>query len=212
MKVAAMKYLLLLLFVLLFPSLAQATIDPDPDQIGVYFDLEAETSCIDADVNVPFDAYIIITNPTSEVSAFAFSLCLDVQPGMEVLIFRLSHGWPVECGIDIHPVIYDECEGGIIRGCSEPLPAGPGGMVVLTEQYMLLADMLVEFRLGPTYAYDSAGSIVETPPYYAGPDEEIIPLGISSGDPALPVAQVNGDCRVVPVENATFGRVKGLYR
>lgn len=207
-----MKYLLLISFVLLFPPLALATVDPDPDQIGVYFDLEAETTCVATIQNVPFDAYIIITNPTSEVSAFAFSLCLDVQPGMEGLIFRLSHGWPIGCGIDINPVIYDGCEDGFIRGCSEPLPAGPGGVVVLTEQYMLLADMLVEFRLGPTYAYDSTGAVVETPPHYAGPDGEIIPLGISSGDPALPVAQINGDCSVVPVENATFGRVKGLYR
>lgn len=207
-----MKNMTFILVLLSLAAMAGATVDPDPDQIGIYFDLEAETTCIDAMPNVPFDAYFIITNPTSEVSAFAFSLCYDLPPGMEGMIFRLSQAWPSGCGIDITPVIIDECEGGIIRGCPAPLPPGPGGVVVMTEQYFLLADMTVEFRLGPTYAYDNAGSIVETPPHYAGPDGEIISLGISSGSPDLPVAQVNGECQVVPVENATFGRVKGLYR
>lgn len=189
---------------LLVAGSGYAAVDPDPDQIGVYFDLEAETVCREASANVPLYAYIIITNPTSDVLGSYFTVCSEVPPGFEAMLFTLPRIWPEGCPPPIDTSIIDECQLGYMYSCYEPITPGPGGVVVMTHQYMLLGDIPVDFYVGPLPGGDF--------PAYRGADDAIIPLGISSGSPDLPVAQINGDCRVVPVETATFGRLKGLYR
>jgi len=74
----------------------------------------------------------------------------------------------------------------------------------MTHQYLLLMEVPVDFYLGPAPGLGN--------PVYSGASGEAIPLGISSGSPDLPVAQINGGCQVVPVEATTFGSLKSLYR
>ena len=72
---------------------------------------------------------------------------------------------------------------------------------------MLLAPMGLNFYLGPY----SVQSVEDGLPAYVGIGNVIYPLGVSSGDPGLPVASVNG-CNAVTVEGTTFGGVKCLFR
>lgn len=199
-----MKIVIAVLAILTIAAAATATVDPDPDQIGVYFDLKAETTCMDVGISVPFFAYVIITNPTAEVQGFSFAICHEAPPGMEGLVFRLASSWPTECPPPIDTSIIDWCNLGHAQICYSPVPPVPGGVVVMPFQYLLLGDVPVKFYLGPTAGGEAPG--------YLDPDGAFIPLGISSGSPDLPVAQVNGDCSVVPVEESTFGRVKAIYR
>lgn len=195
----------LLLLILALPSFA--TVDPDPDQIGVYFDENADIACTDMPMSTPFWAYVIITRPTSpEIHGVEFSLCTAVEPGYEGMVFRLDAMW-AGGGIDINPVIIDLCSDGAIRGFVEPIVPQQDNALLLSQQFMLLAPITLDFHLGP-YPVPTFDNGL---PAYQGANGEIIPLGVSSGDPDLPVASVNG-CNAVPVESADFGMVKALYR
>lgn len=195
----------LLLLILALPSFA--VVDPDPDQIGVYFDENADITCIDMAPSTPFWVYVIITRPTSpEIHGVEFSFCPAVEPGYEGMVFRLNAMW-AGGGIDITPVIIDLCSDGAIRGFVVPIVPQQDNALVLSLQYMLLAPMTLDFHLGPFPAPTFDNGL----PAYKGAGDEIIPLGVSSGDPDLPVASVNG-CNAVPVENANFGEVKALFR
>ena len=203
-----MKTPIILFLALIFTIPAFATIDPDPDQIGVYFDTNADVTCIAMESSVPFWVYVIITRPTSpEIHGVEFSLCEVVDPGMEGMLFRLSPIWE-NYNPDIMPVLDgDWCNEGVAAGFFGPIvPQGDNALLV-SIQYMMIATMTVDFHLGPM----SAPSIPNGPPAYLGAGDEIIPLGVSSGDPDLPVATVNG-CSIIAVENVDFGSIKCLYR
>lgn len=49
-----MRCLLALMFFVMGWGTAAATIDPDPDQLGVYFDLEADENCLSVVPACPF--------------------------------------------------------------------------------------------------------------------------------------------------------------
>ena len=186
---------------------AIATLNPDPDEIGVYFDTNADTVCLTAAPYIPFSAYIIITNPTAtEVWGIEFSMCTEIIGGSENILFRLSEIW--SAGFLDLGIIYDWCLDGRAIGFYEPVPQVGANVVLVQLQYMLLADMGVEFFLGP----HPAESIEDGLPAYLGNGNIVVPLRVSSGDPSLPVAAINGECDVVPVESKTFSGLKCLYR
>lgn len=198
-----MRFLLALLIItaLAAPN-ASAVVDPDPDGIGVYFDLDAEITETIETPSVPFDAYVILTNPTrAEIHAISFSFNINVPPESEALFFRLSYEVVFGC---IDPLLeFNPFYGDVWCGGTVPIPGSPA-VVLLRWQFMLLAPVSAEFYLGqsilsdpPTMAYESE----------AGP----VPMNVSSGDPALPVAMINGT-GVVTSEDATFGSLKALYR
>jgi len=196
--------LLTLCFCLFLARPGFAALNDEPDQIGVYFDEEALEVCLDVPASTEFDAYMIITNPSSVVESGLFAVCTEVPPGLEGFLLLIGRTWPGGCPPPIDTGLIEPCRLGYAVGCGHPIPPGPGGVVVMTHQYMLLAEMPVDFYLGP-------GIGLETP-IYGGPSGEEIPLGISSGSPDLPVASINGGCTVVPVETSTFGSMKSLYR
>jgi hypothetical protein len=181
-----------------------ATVDTDSDQIGVYFDLDANETCISVAPSIPFFAYVVVTNPSvPEVLGFEFSYRVAVPAGLEGLVFRLQNASP--CWIWPGNPWY---EGDYVCGLASPAPMTGSNVIVITWQFMLLAPgVSMEFFLGPAYVE----SIADGLPAYAVSDG-ILPLGVSSGDIGLPVAAVNGDCRVVSVNNVTFGALKGLFR
>ena len=182
-----------------------ATVDPDPDQIGIYFDTNADVTCIDVPPSVPFWAYVVITNPSSEILGVEFSLCIEYIGGYESMLFLLSDEWWF--GPRIQPVELDWCPGGVIMGWGTPLIPQEANAVVVGLRYMLLSDMGLQFYLGPVFP----PSIEDGLPAYLGTGNVVLPLGVSSGDPGLPVASVNG-CNAVTVEGTTFGRMKCLFR
>ena len=194
-------------FVLACGAPSSATVNPDPDEIGLYFDINADTVCMNVAPNIPFDAYLIITNPSSaEVWGIEFSMCTEFTGGSESQMFKLSEVW--SSGFVDPAVIHDWCLDGRAIGFFDPVPQVGANVVLVRLQYMILVDMGVKFFLRP-YPVET---IEDGLPAYAGVGGVVLPLGISSGDPGLPVAAVNGDCDVVSVESRTFSGLKCLFR
>ena len=68
-----MKTLLVLVLSCFLASSVFAVIDPDPDMLGVYFDVTANENCMFVEANVPFFAYLILTNTTAPaINAYEF--------------------------------------------------------------------------------------------------------------------------------------------
>ena len=132
-----MKALLLILAFSLAASSAVAVVDPDPDMMGIYFDLTADENCLTIGPSIPFFAYLILTNPTSaDITAYEFGLELVVPTGMESMVFRLADQ-TLGCLICFPP--YVEILGGdYVVGLASPRPAEPATVLHLW-QYMLLA-------------------------------------------------------------------------
>ena len=201
-----MRLIIVALILLTNVNPSIATIDPDPDQIGIYFDSEANVACIDQPPSTPFWAYLIITSPSStEVQGVEFSLCAEVEGGNTGLLFRLATVWENDPIGD--PVVTDWCTEGVVKNWAVPI-VPQGGIALLARfQYMILADVGVNFYLGP----NSDQSIPDGLPSYRGFEGIVLSLGVSSGDPSLPVASVNG-CNAVNLNLSTFGSLKCLYR
>lgn len=190
----------------LMATYSLATVDPDPDQIGVYFDLEANNNCTTAAVMVPFYAYVIITNPSAaEVHGLEFRYHLEVPPGYEDKMFRLQSGPPCKC-VDLGNG-NGMLDGEYIVGLASPLPAAGANVVFVTWQFLMLVEFAFDFYLGPV-DLDSLNSGL--PNYEAG--GYVLPLDVSSGDINLPVASVNGDCGAIANDPVSFGHVKSVFR
>jgi len=199
---------LLVLLILAAASVPQASavIDPDPDGIGVYFDLAADQNQTGAPASVPVFAYVILTNPTGdEIQGFEFAYHISVPPGMEALLFRLQMGWPPEVPLDLTLPIYDTFSDEIVAVTSTPIPAS-SAVILLTWQFLLLAPMETNFFLGPTSGEPPSNGrltyVSETEP---------VAMNLSTGGPDVPVATINGDA-AVPISSSTFGSLKTLYR
>jgi len=202
-----MRSTITIVLLLLMAASTSATIDPDPDQIGAYFDFNADINCTTATVNVPFFAYVIITNPSAaEVHGIEFSYHLESPPEHENMMFRLANNRPckkcVDLGNNNGPL-----DGEYVIGLATPLPAAGSNVVFVTWQFLMLEEFAFSFYFGP-HSLETLN--LGLPAYEAG--GYIVPLGVSSGDISLPVASVNGDCLANTNEATTFGHVKSLYR
>jgi len=202
------KKSVVVLLACLVATSAYATIDPDLDMIGVYFDMNADINCIAENASVPFFAYVIITNPSAAlVYGVEFGYGLRTVPaGLDASIFRLAEILPV--GALNVGNSDDKMIGDYIIGFAAPVPGAGQNILVVTWQYMLLAPMGLEFHLGPAVTESIPDGL---PAYEIG--GIILPLGVSTGHPNLgiPAATVNGDCAVA-TEDFSFGRVKSLFR
>ncbi len=194
---------ILILASFIAPS-AQAVVDPDPDGIGIYFDLNADIYQTVVGPSSPFDAYVILTNPTwAEILGYEFSRHISVPPGMEGMVIWLDRTWT---GFnELLPVELPDLGDNVMLGMVAPLPTSPA-VVLVRWQFMLLTPMVMDFYLGPSngefgtngrLAYESEAGWV--------------PMYVSSGDPGLLVATVNGT-GVVPATSTTFGSLKALFR
>jgi len=185
---------------------AIGTVNPDPDEIGLYFDLNADTACTTVEPDIPFYAYAIITHPSSqEIWGVEFSLCAEISGGDESQLFLLEETWAV--GWNDVGVWEDLCTGRV-GGFVSPVPQTGENAVLVRFQFMMTADLSIKFFIGP-YALQA---IDDGLPAYLGANDEVLPLSVSSGSPDLPVAAVNGECNVVAVETRPFSSVKCLFR
>lgn len=198
-----MKKLVVLLLVSLMATTSFAVIDPDPDMLGVYFDLDANFNCTTAAPSVPFTAYFVITNPSApEISGveFGYTLVASAGPGT---FFRLSEILPAG-GLNVGNSSLPD-SGDYVVGLASPLPGQPA-VVMATWSVLLLAPQTLDFYLGP--------AVIESIPDGLPAMEiggSIVPLGYSTGGSDIPAASVNGDCPV-SVEETSFGSVKSLFR
>lgn len=203
-----MKKMIILLLAGLVATSAFAVGDPDDDMLGIYFDTNADQNCMIAPTSVPFNTYIILTNTTApSIDAYELGLDVVVPAGMEGSIFRMTSliANGTVSGIDVGT--NDALGGDFIVGLATALPAQPA-MILHSFQYMLLASMTVDFYM----AASSAPSIPGNVPVVQNAEGSILmQVGLSTGGPGIPVANINGDC-VVGVEERSFGSVKSLFR
>ncbi len=201
-----MKIVFAVLLMFLWAGSAGAVVDPDPNSLGFYFDLNADVNYLDVAPDTEFWAYVTLTNPTwDHVMAFEFGFELVVPAGTEGMVFRLADTLPptsVQCGPG--PGVL---QGEYINGMGTPYPTSEATILVRL-MYLTLAPMTIEFYLGPTSVPSVPGGL----PAIMNSDNVIMAVGVSSGDVNLPVAEVNTGNQPVAVESATWGEVKSLYR
>jgi len=190
-----MRFLAMLIACVACAVSARATVDPDADQIGVYFDLNADETCLEVDPFGQFSVYLIVTNPSAtEIAGINVALCLEGG------VLQARHFWYEDwVGIDS----YSESCHYMSVGFMEPIPVVGSNVPLVRVDYLLLSEPEVKFYVQP-YG--------DGPLEYFDASSNSYPLGISSGDSDLPVAIVNGDCDVVSATGMTFDAVKSLYR
>ncbi len=141
-----MKKLVVLLLACLVASSAFAQIDPDPNSIGIYADLEAYVPGILPTPNVPFNLYLILTNTDApSISAYevGYENVVEVPVGSPGLVFRLGSSIAngVVSGLDLGDSS-DILAGDHIVGLASPLVAGTA-TVLHSWQYMFTTDDIV---------------------------------------------------------------------
>lgn len=198
-----MKTLLkLALGVILLATPAAAVVDPTPDGVGVYFDTTGDTYEITWGQLIPFPAYVTLTNPSrTEMTGFEFAYALDTLGTPASALLRLQILLPP--GVICITCTWDPIADNVRVVWATPVPTA-AATVMMSWEYLMLMPMQVDVYLAATpFTGPDSGQIA----YQAG--GEWVPLHISSGDPSLPVASVNGTA--IDVLPAAFGSVKALY-
>lgn len=198
-----MKKLVALLLISLMATSAFAVIDPDNNMMGIYFDETADMNAIEATPNVPFSAYIMVTNPTyPELSGFEVAYEVVVPAGMSGLYFRLAES--IQGGINVGDS-ENPMSGEYIVGWPSPRPTTEA-FVATAWTLMLLGDFTADLYLGPTAEPSVDNNL---PALEIG--GEIVSVGLSTGGPGNAVARINGTAPVAQ-EVSNFGNVKALFR
>jgi len=192
-----MRWVLILLLITcvlpgISPGSAQADL-PGPDVLGLYFDEEALERDLAVEAGASFRLFLILTNPT-----------MDAIEGWESAVI-LTNGNSVtttEFPVGSQPLLNGPEDWAV--SMTAPMPCN-----VLTKLavFTVLAttDQHAPFYLGNI----SAPSLVGNHPAVHLAGGGWTALEVSSGDPALPVASVNGS---TPNEESGWGAVKSLYR
>jgi hypothetical protein len=212
-----MKKLVVLLLATLVATSAFAVVDPDPDMMGIYFDLTADNNCLTAPNFAQFDAYLVLTNSTAaQINAYEMSYTnVFFVGGVEDPInansffqFQTVVANGVVSGVNVAPP-GTPLAGDLIVGLAAPLPYSDA-IILHKWQYGFFGaspGWSVEMYIGPSSAPSLPGGL----PVVQGTDTGLMTVGYSTGGADVPVATINGDC-VVAVEEASWGSVKSLYR
>lgn len=203
-----MKTVLVLLLFCVVAVSVQAVVDPDPNMLGIYFDLEADNNCLTIEANVPFFAYLILTNTTAPaINAYEFSFFNCICSGTDHLFFMLASniGHNVVAGVDVGT--HTATEGEYIVGLAEPLVATEA-LILHSWQYMCGAVQPINMLIGPTSVPSLPGGL---PVVQNAEGSILMTVGTSTGDPEIPVATINNEC-VVATEHVCWGGIKALYR
>ena len=166
---------------------------PGPDALGLYFDEEALERDLAVEAGASFELFLILTNPT-----------MNAIEGWESAVI-LTNGNTVtttEFPVGSQPLLNGPEDWAV--SMTAPMPCN-----VLTKLavFTVLAttDQYAPFYLGNI----SAPSLLGDHPAVHLAAGGWAALEVSSGDPALPVASVNGS---TPNEESSWGAVKSLYR
>lgn len=179
---------------------AMAQVDPDPDGIGLYLDAQGTEYCAEF-MGGPITFYLLITNPTvNGVAGWECHVDYVIPPGC------FETGWTLT-GDAINVSTAPD----FVVGLGTPLPYSTA-ITVATFGILVFCPDCTEFNI-------RAADLPSIPgfPAYVDPDDigHILPLYKSTGfaNPDSPVAQLNCvDCTVLAGEEATWGKMKALYR
>jgi hypothetical protein len=195
-----MKKILVTLAIVCLAGTAMAQVDPDPDGIGMYFDLDATQYCLDY-TGGPVSVYLVLTNasePTG-ISGWECHVTYTVPAG------DFETGWVLPAGSLNVSTAPD-----FVVGLAAPAPWAPA-ILLGTYGILVFATGSMEWYVGPA----DTPSIPGVPVYAAGDNPgNLIPLQMVSGSPDLPVAQLNIGCPgdVIGTQQETFGSVKAMFK
>ena len=166
------------------------------DELGVYFDENAETSCITPTLYPAIlYAYVVYSNPSvAEISGFELGVAIYQLVGQQPII------WPAQAPCSVSATNLAQVS---VR-CLEPIPCGPHTTLLSIPIYWWGG--LTEIAVGGA----ATPSLPITGPFVVLRDG----TGLSVGRyPVWGVLDAGFDrCRGLPVEGQTWGAVKGLYR
>ena len=166
------------------------------DEIGVYFDENAETSCImPASYPALMYAYVVYSSPSvAEIAGFDLGVALYQIHGPMPLVLTAQ----APCSADVSNLAQ------VSVRCPEPISCGPHTTLLSIPVFWWggLTEIVVKGAAAP--------SLPITGPFVVLRDG----TGLSVGRyPVWGVIDAGFDiCRGLPVEGQTWGAVKGLYR
>ncbi len=196
------KTLLLLTVSLMVATSAFAILDDAENNIGLYFDTNADVVCTTANFIDHVPAYFILTNPTM-TSTRGFELGMNVIGRTNTSV---TVTYPVNA-TDVGAAGTGGNDFNYIAGYASPMLTTPV-TILATLDIFYLDQVPLDFILGPAApSSDPAGENV----MIMLEDFSLVP-GSTSNEPGLPAAQINGACVVVDNEDASFGAVKALFR
>jgi hypothetical protein len=205
-----MKTFVTPLLICLVASSAFGVTDPEPNLMGVYFDKYATNNNLTVPANIPFDAYLILTNSTAiGINAYELGLDVVVPSGMENMFFMLESNIANGAVNGLNVGENDALGGDYIVGLATPIPF-QNELILHSWKYLILTDIYVEFYIHAA----TNPSIPGNYPIVQNSEDSILMqtgvsgLGLGHG-PDLPTAIISG---VVKVEKSNFGSVKALYR
>ena len=189
-----------IVIVFLFCSMTSATaqIDPAPDGIGIYADLEATQSSVSAVAADLIPVYLLMTRPTTTVGVVAWA-CTVVVPSNAQILGWFIPGWSMNVASPPDFVV--------ARG-AEPHP--PADVIHLMTFWVRMSDTEPAFfyLTGSALAghgFDEFPVYLETDDYETGHYLHCYPDG-----PDNPVFAVNAS--MVAVETASWSDLKALFR
>ena len=217
-----MKMLLGIAIAIAFAAPARGTMDPAPNSIGVYFDLDATTNYLDVGVSEIVDVYVSLTNPTElSIAGAIYKHRIEVigSGSYPVLLMSISDYcgdgciYGGACGdpcMGNPPDPYDRNNYQWFIGLGHPPIPSSESVVLLSFQIMFLEVAELRFFIEPVSG-DPYFPDYEVP-VYLDVDWNEYPLGVSSGSYDIPVAEINTGNRPVAEERSSWGAVKAQYR
>lgn len=197
------KTLMLLMAAMLVASSAFAILDSAPDNIGLYFDTNADVVCTTAAFIDHVPAYFILTNPTlPQIRGFEVGMNVVNRVNSSITIT-----YPVSA-TDVGAAGTGGVDFNYIVGYATPM--GTSAATILgTLDIFFLDTAQLDFILGP--AAPSSDPTGEHP-MVVKDDFSLMAID-TSNEPGMPAAQINApQCMVVDNEDASFGAVKALFR
>lgn len=187
-----MRLILAILAVLLWVFAASGVSDPRTDVLGLYFDENANQTCLDGLLpGVPFSIYLIYTNPSvPEILGF------EVGYHQTGTLFELPFLWP--CGLiwTVEPDLDN-----LFVACSEPFLTSPANILVQFD-YMWLGGSPPEATF---YVEKASGSAQPgNKPHIILPDGSL--MEVEPGYVAFTM-----DFCGVPADALEWGAIKSLY-
>lgn len=192
-------FIVAILILAMMAGAAAAQLDPGPDGIGLYADLEGNVNGL-LEGTGQHDLYLLLTGFSGEVGLGAWELQLDYDPSIYMVGYAIPYAY-LNFGTGPEFIV----------GLGFPMVPAPA-MHLATITFMVPGSEPEGIFIKPA-TYIEGGSMGNYLPCYVNlPNTgELRPMYPSSGSVDLPVFRFNAEAPVA-TESASLDRVKALYR
>lgn len=198
-----MRFSVYVLCFSLLSTAALAQLDPGPDGIGVYADMEGMVNSVMQNEGL-LTVQLLVMGCQNGTGIQAWETGFWVDGSLSYAGFQLPYeGF----NLDSFP---DMTVGVHIGVDNLPIPRAPI-MHLATLYFMVGGPEPGNIYIKPVSHFGGSGSMGNFLPAYATQANELFALYPSSGSVDLPVFRVNGDAPVATTQ-AAFGAVKALFR